>query len=257
MEGSTECKQKLIFRQLFDPVSCTYTYIVGCARTKEAVIVDTVFEQTDRDVEQVKRLGVEIKAILDTHVHADHISGAINLHNKLQLPDTVPIVHGHNSGVVLRDCDKHIPVQFVRDLDKIHFGDRHVVVREAPGHTNHHLVFVMDDQSLLLSGCSLYIGNCGRTDFQGGSTEQMYNAIMEKMYTLPDECILYPGHNYDGNLYSTIGEEKKWNRRIPADQTLDGFKQIMDNLNLPNPKKIDISVPANIIGGWPVHNTEN
>lgn len=244
---------KLLFRQLFDPESSTYTYLIACPRTREAVIVDSVYEQVERDVQQIERLGVHLKAILDTHVHADHISGAIGLHHRLKLPSNVPIIHGHNSGVILREehVQDGIQVDFVKDLDKIQFGDRYLTVRETPGHTDHHLSFVMDDESFVLTGCSLYIGNCGRTDFQGGSSEQMYHSIKDKLYTLPDDCVLYPGHNYHGCLSSTIGEEKKFNHRIPESQTLDGFVNLMNNLKLPHPKKIHISVPANIVGGWP------
>lgn len=246
-----ERTSNIIFRQLFDPETSTYTYLIGCARTKDAVIIDTVIEQVERDTIQIERLGLKIKFILDTHVHADHISGALKLHQRLNLPNSVPITHGHNSGVVLREeHEKQTLVHFVKDMDKISFGDHHLIVRETPGHTNHHLAFVIDDQSFVLTGCSLYIGNCGRTDFQGGSSEEMFHSIKDKLYTLPNECILYPGHNYSGCLYSTIGEEKMFNHRISETQTLEGFVHLMSNLKLPHPKKIDASVPANTVGGW-------
>jgi sulfur dioxygenase len=244
-----EKRSKVIFRQLFDPLSSTYTYIIGCDKTKEAVIVDTVWEHTQRDAHQLERLGLSLKYIIETHVHADHVSGAIKLHQELKLSPQVPIVHGWNSGVEFGEEHKHLQLRFVKDYDKIEFGERYLLVRETPGHTNHHLAFVMDDESFCLSGCSLYIGRCGRTDFQGGSSRQMFESIMDKLYKLPDSCVLYPGHDYHGCLYSTIGEEKKFNHRIPENQTLEKFEHIMQNLNLRHPAKIHTAVPANIKGG--------
>jgi sulfur dioxygenase len=204
-----------------------------------------------KDAHQLERMGLSLKYIIDTHIHADHVSGAIKLHQRLNLSSTeVLIVHGWNSGVQFEEQHQHLQLKFVKDLDFLQFGERHSLVRETPGHTDHHLSFILDDESLCLSGCSLYIGGCGRTDLQVGSAEHMFESITNKLYKLPDDCVLYPGHNYDGCFYSTIGEEKKFNKRIPASQSLEAFVAIMNSLNLPEPKKIDLSVKANLKGGW-------
>jgi sulfur dioxygenase len=207
----------------------------------------SVYEQVNRDIKQLQRLNLNLKGILETHVHADHISGAHKLYHSLNLKN-IPIIHAQNSNVIIKD---ETPIHYVSEMDQISFGDRYLTVKETPGHTDHHLSFVMDDESLVLSGCSLYIGGCGRTDFQGGSSEAMFHSVMNKLYTLPDSCTLYPGHNYNGCLYSTIGEEKQHNERLFQGQTLEQFKNIMNNLKLPHPKLIHIAVPANLRGGIP------
>jgi sulfur dioxygenase len=239
----------MIFRQLFDATSGTYTYIFGDETTREAIVVDPVIEQVNRDWELIhNRLELTIKYIVDTHVHADHVSGALQLFLKSPSVNT-KIVQPNNSGVQLELPEHQGTLQLVKDDEKLYFGTRYLVVLETPGHTDHHIALLLDDKSIVLTGDSLFIGKCARTDFQGGSAEQLFDSISQKLYTLPDECFVYPGHDYSGLLCSTIGEEKKFNCRITSAQTRDKFIEVMNNLNLPRPKLIDIAVPANLKGG--------
>jgi glyoxylase-like metal-dependent hydrolase (beta-lactamase superfamily II)/rhodanese-related sulfurtransferase len=225
----------LIFRQLLDLRSSTYTYLLADPRTLEAVIIDPVFEQVRRDIALVRELGLTLVYTLDTHVHADHITGAWLL--KRALGSRICI--GHRAGA--RNFDFG-----VAPGEQLRFGARHLEARPTPGHTNGCMTYVLDDRSVAFTGDALLIRGAGRTDFQGGSAQALYRSIMGEIYTLPDQCLLYPAHDYRGLTCSSVGEEKKHNPRVATDRSERDFVGYMENLRLPHPKQIDVAVPANL-----------
>lgn len=226
----------LLFRQLFDRESCTYTYLLADTNTKEAVLIDPVLETLSRDVKLVKELGLNLKVAVNTHCHADHITSTGLMKKQLV---------GLKSAI----C-KHSGAQadiYYTEGDTITFGDHSLTVRETPGHTDGCMSLVSGDQSMVFTGDALLIRGCGRTDFQQGSSEKLYKSIHEKIFTLPDSCLVYPAHDYLGQTSSTVGEERKYNPRL--NKSLEEFVEIMNNLNLPKPERIDIAVPANLVCG--------
>ena len=232
--------EAVIFRQLLDPVSSTYTYLLACDDSGEAVVIDPVYERHARDVALIRELELRIRYVLDTHVHADHVTGAW----LMKLAFGAQIVLSRRYGV-----DE---VDFRMDHgDIIRFGNCALEVRATPGHTAGCVTYVLDDQSMAFTGDCLLIRGAGRTDFQGGDARGMYKAIHEQIFSLPDECLIYPGHDYEGRTVSTVGEEKRFNSRIGGDAREEDFVGYMDNLGLAHPKLIDIAVPANLRAGRP------
>lgn len=230
----------MIFRQLLDPVSSTYTYLLGCDESGEAVVIDPVFERHARDEALIRELGLRIRYVLDTHVHADHVTGAW----LMKLAYGAQIVLSRRYGVEEVDFR-------VEDGDIVRFGNCALEVRATPGHTEGCVTYVLDDHSMAFTGDCLLIRGAGRTDFQGGSARTMYQAIHEQIFSLPDGCFVYPGHDYEGRTVSTVGEEKRFNSRIGGDAREEDFVGYMDNLGLAHPKLIDIAVPANLRAGRP------
>jgi sulfur dioxygenase len=231
----------MIFRQLLDYETFTYTFILGDEKTREAVIIDPVIERVDRDVKLLNELKLKLKYIIDTHVHADHITGSRTLLQKF--PDAHTVL-GEHSGALYKEG-----LKLVKDGEKLYFGDRFVTVVNTPGHTNGCISLVLDDKSMVFTGDALFVRGCGRTDFQQGNSKSLFESITKLYKMLPDHCLVYPGHDYNGHMCSTIEEEKEYNPRLNAKQTLDGFVNIMQNLKLAPPKKIKESVPANLYGG--------
>ncbi|CAB9508121.1 Persulfide dioxygenase ETHE1 homolog, mitochondrial [Seminavis robusta] len=228
------------FKQLFDDDSSTYTYLLWDPATKDAIIVDPVDIQVDRDLKEMEALGLHLVYGVNTHAHADHITGTGLLKSKLP---------GLQSVIAEASRAKaDIPV---RHGDKIVFGSRSVTVRATPGHTEGCLSYVADDESFVLTGDALLIQGCGRTDFQGGSAEKLFHSVHAQLFTLPDETIVYPAHDYKGRTSSKMGDEKKTNPRLGGGKTKEEFVEIMKNLNLAYPKKIDVAVPANMRCGVP------
>ncbi|XP_026226806.1 persulfide dioxygenase ETHE1, mitochondrial-like isoform X11 [Anabas testudineus] len=228
--------QGLLFRQLFELESCTYTYLLADTETKEAVLIDPVLETVDRDLKLIHELGLNLKVAVNTHCHADHVTGTGIMRKKVVgLKSAISKFSGASADIQLSEGDK------------ITFGKQYLTVRETPGHTDGCVTLVLADQSMAFTGDALLIRGCGRTDFQQGCAKTLYQSIHEKIFTLPDECLVYPAHDYLGRTVSTVGEERKFNPRLT--KNLDEFMDIMKNLNLPKPKKIDISVPANRICG--------
>ncbi|CAM9432934.1 unnamed protein product [Pylaiella littoralis] len=226
----------LIFRQLFEKESSTFTYILGDADTKEAIIIDPVDITAERDAEMVSQMGLKPTLLLNTHVHADHVTGTGKL--KGMLPGTKSVLSEASGGKAdVKICDG----------DKIHFGSRYVEARATPGHTAGCMTFVLDDKSACFTGDALLVRGCGRTDFQGGSSETLYSSVKSKIFTLPNDCIVYPAHDYKGRHSSTIIEEKTHNPRL--NKTMEEFVSIMSDLNLPFPSKIDTAVPMNMVCG--------
>ena len=221
------------FRQLFDQDTSTFTYLLWDLDTREGVIIDPVREQFERDLCLVGELGVRMVYALDTHVHADHVTSLGMLREEMRLQTAV----GEPSGVPCADI-------MLNDGYTLRFGRHTLTALATPGHTDACTSFKF--KNMVFTGDALLIRGCGRTDFQQGDPEMLYRSITQKLYTLPDETLVYPGHDYNGKSVSTIGEEKQYNPRIPATQTESDFAELMNSLNLPRPKHIDEAVPANM-----------
>jgi sulfur dioxygenase len=230
----------VIFRQLFDATSSTYSYLLGDPRTREAVLVDPVFEQHARDQALVRELGLRLVATLDTHCHADHVTGAWLM--KQALGSKIGLSGAYGA----RNVD--LPLSFG---DAIRFGDQSLEVRAVPGHTEGCLAFVTADRTAVFTGDALLVRGAGRTDFQQGDAHRLYRSIKEQLFTLPDECVVYPGHDYDGRTSSTVGEEKVHNPRIGGGAREEDFVGYMSNLGLPHPKLLAVALPANLRAGQP------
>jgi len=226
-------KPNLVVRQLMDRDTWTYTYLLVDSETLQGVLIDPVQEQLERDLSLIKELGVELLYVLETHVHADHVTAAGQIRQKTG----AKIVYSEAAEV------KAIDVA-IKDAETLKFGAYTITALATPGHTNGCVSYVVD--GMLFSGDSLLIHGCGRTDFQQGSAEQLYDSITQKLFSLPDETLVYPGHDYTGRTSSTIAEEKRWNRRLGGGKSKQEFVEIMHNLNLDLPKKINEAVPANM-----------
>ncbi|HMV68700.1 MAG TPA: MBL fold metallo-hydrolase [Myxococcota bacterium] len=223
----------MIFRQLFEPTTSTYTYLLASPTTREAVLIDPVVEEVDRYVQLLDELGLKLRYTLETHVHADHVTAASKLRERL----------GSRS-VVKRDAGASCTDVPVDHGDVVEVGDLRFEVRATPGHTDGCVSYVMADR--VFTGDTLLIGGCGRTDFQQGSSERLYDSVTRQLFTLPPDTLVYPGHDYKGRTVSTIAEEKAMNARLGGGKTLEQFVQIMADLKLAYPKQIDRALPANL-----------
>ena len=230
----------MIFRQLFDTTSSTYTYLLGCEETREAIIIDTVFERHDRDAALVRELGLDLRYVLDTHVHADHVTGAWLMKEAFG----AVIAGSSHSGAKCLDVA-------LSHRHTIKFGKYAIEARETPGHTEGCMTYVTADHSMVFTGDCLLIRGAGRTDFQGGDVRRMWHSIRVEIFSLPDDCVVYPAHDYSGRTSSTVGEEKRFNPRIGGEAQEEDFIGYMNNLGLPHPAQIDIAVPANLQCGQP------
>jgi glyoxylase-like metal-dependent hydrolase (beta-lactamase superfamily II)/rhodanese-related sulfurtransferase len=230
----------LIFRQLFDQTTGTYTYLLGDSDSKEAVLIDPVFEQVRRDCALIEELGLKLTTTLDTHVHADHVTGSWLLKQRLGSA----IALSKDSGATGID-------RLLSHCDKVKFGNRYLEVRATPGHTNGCLTYVLDDESCAFTGDALLIRGTGRTDFQQGDAALLYRSIHSQVFTLPPACLLYPGHDYRGLLMTSVAEEREFNPRLGGALSEADFVGYANNLGLDHPKKIDIAVPANLRCGEP------
>lgn len=224
------------FRQLFDETTWTYSYILSDLASRQAVIIDPVLGQAERDAKLIKELGFNLKWAMNTHMHADHITGTGYL--KKLLPGTQSVI-AKASGA---QADRHLV-----DGETVKFGKFEIKAVSTPGHTSGCMSFIVHDQACAFTGDALLIRGCGRTDFQEGDPRVLYKSIHEKIFTLPDYFKLYPAHDYKGQTETTVAEEKKYNPRLTKD--IDTFADIMNNLNLALPKFIDIAVPANKVCG--------
>src|SRR5579864_3952472 len=230
----------LLFRQLFDPQSSTYTYLLGDREGGAAVLIDPVFEQVRRDRALIGELGLTLLATLETHVHADHVTGAWLLSERTGSR----IMLSAASGAACAD-------RTLAQDDVVAFGGHRLMVRATPGHTNSCLTYVLDDRSMAFTGDCLLIRGAGRTDFQEGDTAAMYRSIHEQIFTLPDDCLLYPAHDYRGLTVTSVVEERRFNPRIGGEIGLGDFTGYMKNLRLAHPKMIDVAVPGNLRCGRP------
>ena len=230
----------MIFRQLYDATSSTYTYLLADEHSREALLIDPVFEQQQRDLALLDELGLTLKLVVDTHAHADHITAAWLLKQKTGC--TIA------SAAVINAEHVDLPLQHGQ-----HFGVQGIDLqaRATPGHTDGCMSYVLADQSMVFTGDTLLIRGCGRSDFQQGNASTLYRSITEQLFSLPDSCAVYPAHDYHGRTRSSIGEEKAYNARVGGGANETDFVGYMQAMQLPHPKKIDEAVPANLRSGCP------
>ncbi len=230
----------LLFRRLFDADTGTFTYLLADVASQRGVIIDPVFEQHPRDLSLIRELGIDLVASLDTHAHADHITGSWRMHEATDCAIglaaavgaenvTLPLHHG----------------------DRVAFGGRHLEVRATPGHTDGCLTYVLDDASMAFTGDALLVRGCGRCDFQQGNAHTLWRSINEQILSLPDTCLLQPGHDYTGREVTSVAEEKVYNARLGGDADERDFVGYMENLRLPHPHRIAEALPANLRCGRP------
>ena len=226
----------MIFRQLFEPQSSTYTYLVACVDTRQAALIDPVLEAVERDLALIEELGLTLQFTLETHIHADHVTGAARLRERT----------GSKAAVPEKSCAGHADVS-VREGEMIHVGKLAIEPLYTPGHTDdHHAYLVRSAEcSRVFTGDALMIDGCGRTDFQNGNAATLYRSVHGKIFALPDDTLVYPGHDYQQRRVSSVAQEKARNPRLGGGKTIEEFVAIMDALNLPRPKQMDVAVPAN------------
>ncbi|HCB15063.1 MAG TPA: Zn-dependent hydrolase [Gammaproteobacteria bacterium] len=230
----------MIFRQLFEPVSCTYTYLLGCSATGGCALIDPVLETVERDLAVISSLGLHLAFTVETHVHADHLTGALKLKHLAGSQIAGPAL----DGLLCTDAGLH-------EGEPLMIGEIALQPLFTPGHTSSHHAYLIDagTQQLLFSGDALLIDGCGRTDFQSGDPVALYHSIHDQFFTLPDETLVYPGHDYEGRFVSSIAQEKARNSRLGGGKSLEEFVKIMKSLDLPPPQKMAFAVPGNLLCG--------
>jgi sulfur dioxygenase len=222
----------MIFRQLFEPLSSTYTYLLGCEATGRAILVDPVLPAWQRDLQAVRALGLELAYTVETHVHADHITSAARLKREA------------GSAIVFPAADSFACVdRLIDEARPLEVGSVRLEGIATPGHTDDHFAYRVGDR--VLTGDALLIDGCGRTDFQNGDAAALFRSVHEKLFTLPGETLVYPGHDYHGRHVSSIAQEMRRNPRLGAGKTLPEFEAIMAALGLPYPRFIDYAVTGN------------
>ena len=224
----------MIFKQLFENKSSTYTYIISSGKGREALIIDTVIEKTQEYLDVLKNLDLKLVKVIDTHIHADHISGLSELAKRTNCTK----IMGERSASEVIDIR-------VKDNEKIKIENIELISMHTPGHTDCSYSFLMKDR--IFTGDTLLINGTGRTDFQNGNPKDQYHSLFDKILKLPEKTLVYPAHDYKGNKVSTIGEQKKNNPRLQVN-SIEEYANLMNNLNLENPKMMDVAVPANING---------
>ena len=224
----------MIFEQLFDTKSSTYTYIIASGKGREALIIDPVIENTDEYIRVLKNLELKLVKVIDTHIHADHITGL----NELNKRTNCTRIMGEKSKSEVIDLK-------IKDSEKIEIENIKLETMYTPGHTDCSYSYLMDDR--VFTGDTLLINGTGRTDFQSGSPYDAYDSLFNKLLKLPEKTLVYPAHDYNGKRNSTIEVEKNNNPRLQVNSK-DQYAEIMNNLNLANPKMMDIAVPANLKG---------
>ena len=224
----------MIFEQLFDKTSSTFTYLIASAKGREALIIDPVIENVNRYINLLSKLNLKLVKVIDTHIHADHITGA----SKLNKATNCSIIMGEHTPSDIVDIK-------VKDEEIIKVDGLKIKSIYTPGHTSESYSFLMNN--FLFSGDTLLINGTGRTDFQNGNAKQQYDSLFNKLLKLPENTIVFPAHDYNGKKNSTIGNEIKNNPRLQVN-SIDQYVEIMNNLNLANPKMMDVAVPANLKG---------
>ena len=224
----------MIFEQLFDTKSSTYTYIISSGKGREALIIDPVIENTENYINILKNLDLKLVKVIDTHIHADHISGLNELNKRTKCSK----IMGEKSSSEVLDIR-------VKDNEKIKIENIELISMHTPGHTDCSYSFLMNDR--VFTGDALLINGIGRTDFQNGNSHDAYDSLFNKLLKLPDKTLVYPAHDYNGKKNSSIENEKKTNPRLQV-KSAEEFAEMMNNLNLTIPKMINIAVPANIKG---------
>lgn len=222
----------MIFQQFFEPDSATYTYLLGCEQHRLAVLIDPVESEVAHYEQALRQHDLTLRYTLDTHVHADHVTAADTLRQRLGCQSVVSLHAGAPCADVLATDGMHLQV-----------GSLDIEVRDTPGHTNGCVSYKLEDR--IFTGDALLIGGCGRTDFQQGNAGQLYDSVHTQIFSLPDDLLVYPAHDYHGLTVSTVGEERRNNPRLGGDISRDDFIQRMANLKLAYPKQIDVALPAN------------
>ena len=222
----------MIFKQIFDTKSSTYTYIIASAKGREAVIIDPVLENVDEYIQLLNELDLKLVKVIDTHIHADHVTGA----SKLKQATNCTTLMGEHTPADIVEIK-------VKDNELIKIDGLKIKSLYTPGHTSDSYSFLLDNY--LFSGDTLLINGTGRTDFQNGSSKDAYNSLFNNILKLPEETLVYPGHDYNGKFSSTIGNEKKFNPRLQV-KSVDEYVEIMSNLNLSKPEMMDSNVSKNI-----------
>lgn len=225
-------RPSLMVKQLYDRESCTYSYLLVDATTQEGAIIDPVRELFDRDLQIINELGIELLYTIETHPHADHVTSS----GKIRQSTGARIVFGESAGIPAIDIA-------IKDGETLNLGRFEITAIATPGHTASCTSFYVD--GMVFTGDTLLIRGCGRTDFQDGDPALLFDSITQKLFTLGDDTIVYPAHDYNGRMWSTIGEEKRWNPRLGDNRDKESFVELMKNLNLDMPKKINEAVPAN------------
>ncbi|MBK4734978.1 MBL fold metallo-hydrolase [Noviherbaspirillum pedocola] len=222
----------MIFRQLFEPVSSTYTYLLGCEESGQALLIDPVITAMDRYLAELGKLGLQLAYTVDTHIHADHITAALELKKRAGSRIAAPAFD-------------HLPCTDIgiEEGKPLQIGSLTIIALHTPGHTDGHFSYVLGDR--VFTGDALLIDGCGRTDFQNGDADALYRSVHEKLFTLPDDMLVYPAHDYQQRHVSSIAQEKARNPRLGGGRSLEEFRDIMDKLNLPYPAFIDHAVPGN------------
>ena len=231
----------MIFRQLFDPQSFTYTYLLADRASREALLIDPVFEQARRDAALIEELGLRLAWTLETHVHADHVTGAWLLRDKLGSRIALSAASGAEG------ADRYL-----HPLDSIPFGTRSLQARATPGHTSGCMTYVLDDATMAFTGDALLIRGCGRTDFQQGDPRTLFRSVRAEIFSLPEDCTLFPAHDYRGLTATSVGEERRFNPRLAEGILEQDFAGYMQHLGLPHPKQMEAAVPANLKCGKPL-----
>ena len=222
----------MIFKQVFDTKTSTYTYLIASAKGREAVIIDPVLENVDEYIQLLKELDLKLVKVIDTHIHADHVTGASKLK---QTTNCITLMGEHTPADAVEIK--------VKDNELIKIDGLKIKSLYTPGHTSDSYSFLLDNY--LFSGDTLLINGTGRTDFQNGSSKDAYNSLFNNILKLPEETLVYPGHDYNGKFSSTIGNEKKFNPRLQV-KSVDEYVEIMSNLNLSKPEMMDSNVSKNI-----------
>jgi len=225
----------VIFRQFIDPETSTHTYLLADEASREAILIDPVLEQFDRDLALLRELELTLLYTLETHVHADHITAADRFRKEMGSQ----VALSATAGVEATDLQ-------LEDGDIIRFGSMTLEVCATPGHTDSCITYLCRDQGMAFTGDALLIRGCGRTDFQQGDAAILFDSVRNRIFSLPDETRLFTGHDYKGRMVTTVGEEKRFNPRLGLDKSVADFVAIMAQLDLAYPKKIDVAVPANM-----------
>jgi sulfur dioxygenase len=239
-QRSVETILIMVFRQLYDAVSSTYTYLLADESAGNAILIDPVFEQTLRDLALLQELGLTLRIVADTHAHADHITAAWALKQKT----------GCQIALAAKVGAENVDLP-LRHGDALTVSGISLEVRATPGHTDGCLSFVLADHSMVFTGDALLIRGCGRSDFQQGDAGRLYHSITQQLFSLPDNCAVYPAHDYNGRTRSSIAEEKQHNPRVGGGASEKDFVHYMNAMQLPHPKKIDEALPANMRSGMP------
>ncbi len=226
----------MIFRQLFEPGSSAYTYLIGCEQTGEALLIDPVLETVERDLDVIHALGLRLARTLETHIHADHVTGAGRLR----------ALSGSKAGFPAASGAEFVDFT-IAEGTPVTVGELQLLPLYTPGHTDDHHVYLLEvaGAARIFTGDTLLIEGCGRTDFQNGDSATLYRSVHDKIFTLGGETLVYPAHDYNQRQVSSVGQEKARNPRLGGGKSVDEFVAIMAGLNLPRPKKMDVAVPAN------------